>query len=494
MRILVTGGTGVIGTAVISELLARSHSVRLLSRHAVEDARQWKGVEPFDGNVADTATLQGTADGCDAVVHIAGIVTENPPDLTFENVNVIGTTNILREAERANVRRFVFASSLGADRGSTEYHQSKLRGEQAVRSSKLDWTILRFGNVYGPGDEVISLVVKMVRALPVVPVIDRGDQPFQPMWHEDAGRVVANAIERSDVKGETLEVAGPETTTMNDLVERLRNITDRKPMRFPIPSALASLASKAIGAVTEFPIDDTKLTMLQEDNVIAEGTTNGLHTLKVEGTTLDQGLRKLVDSMPEQLAENGVGSMQHKRFWADIQGSRNSAAQLMTIFRDQITTIMPIEFAAEPGAPTRVERGATMTAALPLRGNIQIRVEVVEPTRVVFATLEGHPLAGIVQFTTSDEGGNVRFAIDVYTRAANIFDFVALKTVGAPAQSANWRSVVQRVVDASGGTADGVQTDTRTLDDDEAGRVEKSVRSMVQKRQRDESAPAERAT
>ena len=78
MRILVTGGTGVIGTAVISELQTRGHSVRLLSRHAAEDAKQWKDVESFDGNVAESQTLQGAADNCDAVVHIAGIVLSAP--------------------------------------------------------------------------------------------------------------------------------------------------------------------------------------------------------------------------------------------------------------------------------------------------------------------------------------------------------------------------------------------------------------------------------
>ena len=53
MKILVTGGTGVIGEGVIPELIGRGHSVRLLSRHAKEDAKQWPDVEPFEGNVAD---------------------------------------------------------------------------------------------------------------------------------------------------------------------------------------------------------------------------------------------------------------------------------------------------------------------------------------------------------------------------------------------------------------------------------------------------------
>ena len=124
------------------------------------------------------------------------------------------------------------------------------------------------------------------------------------------------------------------------------------------------------------------------------------------------------------MAEDGVGSMHHKRFWADIAGSRFHAAQLMTIFKEKITDVMPIEFAAEPGVPTKVEAGVTLTGALPMRGNIQIRVEVSEPARVVFGTVEGHPLAGIVEFTTKDSGGGVQFAIDTYTRAATTLDEV----------------------------------------------------------------------
>jgi hypothetical protein len=98
-----------------------------------------------------------------------------------------------------------------------------------------------------------------------------------------------------------------------------------------------------------------------------------------------------------------------------------------------------------------------------------------------------------VQFTTAEEPNAVRFAIDVYTRASNFFDLFAVRTVGAPAQSANWRAVVQRMVDLSGGTSGGVHTEVEKLEEEDAAKVEKSVRRMVQHRQRDESPSAENA-
>ena len=169
MKVLVTGGTGVVGQAAVDALLARGHEIRLFSRHADDDAPQWPdGVEAWPGAIDDAASVEGSADGCDVVLHCAGIVDENPPEVTFESVNVEGTWNVVREAERAGAHRLVYVSSLGADRGESAYHRSKLRAEGAVRAFTRGWTILRPGNVYGPGDEVVSLLLKMVRTLPVV--------------------------------------------------------------------------------------------------------------------------------------------------------------------------------------------------------------------------------------------------------------------------------------------------------------------------------------
>ena len=492
MKILVTGGTGVIGTGIVPELLSRGHEVRLLSRHADEDAGRWKGVEPSNGDVSDITSLRGACGRCDVIVHVAGIATEHPPEITFEKVNVGGTRNIIEEAQRAGVRRFVYISSLGAEKGSTDYHKSKRQSEELVRASGLDWTIVRPGLVYGPGDEVISNVLKMVRAMPAVPVVDFGKQPFQPIWFEDLSKAVAAVIERGDLHGEVLEVAGTEVTSLDDVLNRLGEITGRTPVRVPVPMPVAAFAARIASFAADIPFDETKLTMLRENNVLPDTAGNVLQSLGIAPTPLDKGLRQLADLLPEISPEDGVGPMQHKQFWADIAGSPHSATSLMTIFRERITDVMPVEFASEPGAPKRIEKGATMTGALPLRGHFQVRVEVAEPTRVVFATLEGHPLAGIVEFTTTDTQSGLTFAIDVHARASSFLDLLASRAGGEIAQSANWRTVVERMIAESGGTSEGVQTQTRKLDESEAEEAEKRIRGIVQARQRSESPGAER--
>src|SRR5688500_9395280 len=120
MRVLVTGGSGVIGEAVVRALLRRGHRVRLLARHAPEEARTWpEGVEPHKGDVTQPDTLRGAAEGCEAVLHLVGIVDEAPPHATFERVNVEGTRHVVDEATRARVPHLVYVSSLGAERGAS---------------------------------------------------------------------------------------------------------------------------------------------------------------------------------------------------------------------------------------------------------------------------------------------------------------------------------------------------------------------------------------
>jgi uncharacterized protein YbjT (DUF2867 family) len=497
MRVLVTGGTGVIGEGLLPALVGAGHTVRLLSRGAEGAARRWPPeVEPFAADVTDVSSLRGAAEDCGAVVHVTGIVDEAPPALTFERVNVQGTRNVLAEAARAGLKRFVYVSSLGAERGRSGYHRSKFKAEELVRASAFDWLILRPGNVYGPGDEVVSTLLKLVRALPAVPVIDAGNQPFQPVWYEDLGRAILRAVETPTLRRETLELAGEETTTTSDIIERLSGITGRSVTRVPVPSFLASLGvrlaesaqvEKLLGV--KLPLNDAKLSMLLEGNFIEHPSANALTArLGVKATPLDVGLARLADSIPEQLPSGGVGPLRRKRFWADIKGSRLTPTALVEEFQERCAEVMPLEFSAEPGTPRVVEEGVTLTLGVPVRGNVQVRVEEVAPRRVTFSTVEGHMLAGVIQFTASgDRRKAVRFLVEIHARAATTLDLLAMSAVGDSLQKENWEEVVARVVALSGGQAPlGVQGDTETLDDEEARRVERRLNDLINRRKRAE--------
>jgi NADH dehydrogenase len=494
MRVLVTGGTGVIGAGAIPELLKAGHAVRLLSRGADRDAGEFPhGVEAFAGDVTDPASLHGAADGCETVVHIAGIVEEEPPERTFEKVNVAGTRHLLEEARRGGVGRFVFISSLGANTGQSEYHASKRRAEVIVRSYPAGWVILRPGNVYGPGDEVISLLLKMVRALPVVPTVGEGNQPFQPIWFEDLGKAISLAAADNRFDGQTLELAGEERTTTKQLLDELQRITGRSPARIPVPRVAARAATAVAEAIGRgpfeksgliMPLNSSKLQMLLEENVIDPPSRNALTArFGIKPAPLTDGLVKLADALPELMLENGVGSLERKFFWADIQDSRFSAPELLRHFRERITELMPVEFAAEPGVPEEARKGTTLTGAIPGRGNFQVRVERESDDAITLATLEGHPLAGTVTFRSEAIESAVRFMVEILARPSNIIDWIGLRLGGAALQNQNWRALVRKVVESSSGRAeDGIHHQSQTLDESEAEELRRAAEQMIQER------------
>ena len=494
MRILVTGGTGVVGTGTVTELIARGHEVVLVSRHAAEDARQWPiGVVPHPGDVASAASIRGAATGCDVVLHMVGIVDESE-HATFADVNVGGTRNMIAETERAKVKRFIFVSSLGAPNGQSGYHASKRDAEALVRRFQGQWVIARPGNVYGPGDEQISLLLRMVRSpSPIVPKIGDGDQPIQPVWWEDVATALANIVERTDLGGRELDIAGPELTSQNDLIERFSRITGREVNSVSVPDFLATMGSKLVSLVGwDMSFSEQQVTMLHEGNAIPPGGVNALDTvLKVPPTPLDEGLRRLADAQPEQLPSEGVGTLKRKRFWADIAACPHGPSDLFALFRTHFNDVTPVfvEAAPEPGTTDLIDEGETLTLALPMRGHVQVRVAQLDDTQATLLTLEGHPLAGAVRFCCARADGAVRFQVEVYDRPATMLDLIAMRALGDRLQSQTWEQVVQGMIERSGGTAPaGVQRSDESLDEAGAAVIERWLADLTVRRKREENA------
>ena len=493
MKVLVTGGTGVVGQSVVGELMRRGHNVRMLSRNATEDVAQWNNeVETWPASVSDVDKLRGSADGCDLVLHVAGIIAEEPPEITFESVNVTGTRNMVAEAERAGAGRFIYVSSLGAGTGKSPYHLSKRAAEKLVEKFDGGWIIMRPGNVYGPGDEVVSLLLKMVRTLPAIPVVAGGDDKFQPIWVEDLALAIADAVERTDLHGRSLELGGSDVTTTNDLIARFSSMTGRSPLKIPVPGFLASAGAAIADLVgVPLPVNESQITMLREGNIIADPGNNALTAVfRIQPVTLEEGLKKLAGSQPEQTPGDGIGSLKRKRIWADISGSKLTPEELFEQFRRDFDEATPgfLDAKVEPGTTCKLEDGATITMSLPLRGNVQVRVQELTERKATLITLAGHPLAGAVRFLCDQRGDHIRFETQVYDRPASLVDWLAMKTIGASMQGLTWEGLVERMVIESGGVAGkGVEKAEESLDEPQADLIEAWVKDLVMERRREAS-------
>jgi NADH dehydrogenase len=121
-----------------------------------------------------------------------------------------------------------------------------------------------------------------------------------------------------------------------------------------------------------------------------------------------------------------------------------------------------------------------------MRGSVQVRVVEVTPRRITLVTLRGHPLAGAVRLLCEPRGERVRFEVQVYDRSSNVADWVVMHPFGARVQDANWRALVERMVEESGGTCGGVEHEQDTLDDEQAKEIEEWLADLVRARKRRE--------
>ncbi len=270
-QVFVTGATGFVGHAVLQRLCAAGHVVRCLVRHGSEGRLRGLGaIARIEGDVLTRRGLEEGMSGCDAMIHLVGIIREHrAANVTFERVHAEGTRNVLEAAKAAGVQRYLHMSALGTRPGAaSRYHLTKWAAEEAVRASGLTWTIFRPSIIYGRGDGFVTLLASMVRRLPVVPVIGSGRQRLQPIAVEQVAAGFAEALERPVTIKQTYEVGGPDAVTMLELLDSIgRALGRRRVRKVHVPLGVMTPLARLLHPLPGFPVTPDQLLMLGEDSV-----------------------------------------------------------------------------------------------------------------------------------------------------------------------------------------------------------------------------------
>ena len=278
MRIYLTGATGFIGSYVIRALLAAGHVVRCLLRDTSttlvpDDPR----VERAEGDVTRPDSLRGTMHGCEAVIHLVGIIDEKPSKgVTFEAIHSEGTRHVVEEARREGIRTFLHMSANGADPDARSgYQRTKWAAEQHVRGGGFGhWTIFRPSIIFGdPGPDRVEfasrLLKQLIRPFPLLPVFGDGMYRLQPVSVEDVASAFVQALERPSTAGKVYCVGGPDELTYRDVLDVIAEGAGLTPRpKLPQPLWLIRPVVKAAGSV--LPISSDQLEMLIGGNVCAD--------------------------------------------------------------------------------------------------------------------------------------------------------------------------------------------------------------------------------
>ncbi|HYU14750.1 MAG TPA: complex I NDUFA9 subunit family protein [Candidatus Acidoferrum sp.] len=295
-RVLVTGATGFVGHALLQRLCAAGHVVRCLVRRGSEGALRGQGaIARIEGDVVTRQGLEEGMAGCDAVIHLVGIIREHRASgVTFERVHTQGTLNVLEAAAASGIRRYLHMSALGTrPEAAARYHRTKWAAEEAVRASGLEWTIFRPSIVYGRGDGFVTMLASMVRRLPAVPVIGSGRQRLQPVPVEQVAAGFTGALELPATIKRIYEVGGPEAVTMVELLDLIGGALGRRHVpKVHAPLGAMRPLARLLHRLPGFPVTPDQLPMLGEDSVCDPRPF--FETFELEPIPLAVGLERML--------------------------------------------------------------------------------------------------------------------------------------------------------------------------------------------------------
>lgn len=258
--LLLTGATGLVGSALLRRLVGEGEQVRCLVRDPRRLGAQRVRVQIALGDLTDPPSFRNALRGVRTVVHLAASIRDQPRG-SIEELNGIATWRMVQAAERSGVERFVFFSALDAStHHRARFFRAKALAEQAVREASLDSTVFAPSIVYAPGDPWLTLLERLA-LLPIVPVSGRGRALYQPIWAEDVADCVIASLRTSDGQRPSggrrqsdrrarYELAGPETLSHNDIVRAVLRSLNRKRPLVHVPTPIVSRTLRALERIS----------------------------------------------------------------------------------------------------------------------------------------------------------------------------------------------------------------------------------------------------
>jgi uncharacterized protein YbjT (DUF2867 family) len=226
--ILITGGTGFIGKALIRHLTEMSYPVRTLIRPSPRSPALPVGVpvEVAVSSLSDERGLRAAMVGVDTVFHLASSERQGARSSLMET-EIQGTRVVVQAARDAGVERFFFISHLGADRASAfPVLKAKAIAEEFIRRSGMDYTIVRSSVAFGPNDGLTTGIARVLAAVPWIFLVPGdGEILLQPIWVEDLVTSLAWSLNEPETRNRTINLGGPEYLSFRQIVELVMQTT-----------------------------------------------------------------------------------------------------------------------------------------------------------------------------------------------------------------------------------------------------------------------------
>jgi len=240
-------------------------------------------------NLFNENRLRTLIKNSDVVINLVGILYENKKQ-KFENIHARFPDLLSKLCSELNIEKLIHISALGINETvSSQYMQSKLKGEKNILNNFSHSIILRPSIVFGPEDKFFNQFASLAEFLPALPLIGGGQTKFQPIYVSDLCKAIVVVLDKEEVNENIYELGGSQIFTFKELMEILLKQIKKKRFLVPIPFSFARFQAKILQLLPKPLLTTDQVEMLKYDNVVTNNYPT-LKDLKINPKTIDSVL------------------------------------------------------------------------------------------------------------------------------------------------------------------------------------------------------------
>ncbi len=303
MHIVLLGGTGFVGRAILPELAKSGHTSTVLTRHKARhrEITLIPGTSLKQADVYEPADLCRHLESADAVINLVGILNESGRNgAGFHRAHVHLVDGLIEACEKTGVRRVLHMSALNAGAGQSHYLETKGVAERhlasAVESQGLQVTVFQPSVIFGSDDDFFNRFAALLRIMPVMPLA-RASARFQPVYVGDVAQAFAQALEDPGTHGKTFALCGPKTYTLKELVEFTAHTAKLKRKIISLPNWLGRIQAAVMDFVPGKPFSTDNYRSLKTDST---SKLNGLGYFKIIPHSIETQVHRYVGNSTHQ--------------------------------------------------------------------------------------------------------------------------------------------------------------------------------------------------
>tara|TARA_Y100001970_G_scaffold217913_1_gene267059 strand:- start:716 stop:1651 length:936 start_codon:yes stop_codon:yes gene_type:complete len=280
-KVLIFGGSGMIGRHLIRKLTKNNHLVTVVTRNLHQKGAILKlggnpgYIDVIEANIFDENQLNNLFKNKDVCINLVGILFEDKKN-SFKNIHVNFPNVLSKKSKEYKLKQFIHISALGIEKAlDSDYAISKLEGEKKIINNFSNFTILRPSVVFSVDDNFSCRLLNLLNLLPIFPLYYNGNTKFSPIHVTEMCEIISNVVDKN-ICSDIIQCVGPEELSFKEIIIKLLNSIDKKRLLIPMPIIFANILAFIFEKLPNPLITRDQLRLLKYDNILSKNFKSNL--------------------------------------------------------------------------------------------------------------------------------------------------------------------------------------------------------------------------